>query len=309
MIDYQIGVIVGRFQVHKLHAAHKALIDGVQAKHKKVLIFLGVSPTTPSRRNPLDFKAREIMIRDSYPDVTVLPISDTKLDEVWSDDLDKLIRLAEPYGNVMLYGSRDSFVIHYTGHFPATVLESKTFISGTDVRKNVSSSWFDSPEFRAGVIYATSNCYKHVYPTVDIAIIRDNKEVLLAKKPNEKLLRFIGGFVDPSDRSFEDAAKREAAEETGLEVGNLTWVANFKVDDWRYKSEDDKIITTLFSADYIFGAPRPQDDVSELEWVGIEKFDYNNKMEECHRALFHSFWLWFTRTTNGKEYSTTDRLV
>lgn len=35
------GVIVGRFQVAELHEGHRALIEGVMGRHKKVIILLG----------------------------------------------------------------------------------------------------------------------------------------------------------------------------------------------------------------------------------------------------------------------------
>ena len=37
--EFEIGVIVARFQVHKLHEAHIRLIDKVCENHKKVIIF------------------------------------------------------------------------------------------------------------------------------------------------------------------------------------------------------------------------------------------------------------------------------
>ena len=53
-----VGVIVGRFQVNELHAAHRELIDTVIGNHKKVLIFLGLSPVRVTRHNPLDFTSK-----------------------------------------------------------------------------------------------------------------------------------------------------------------------------------------------------------------------------------------------------------
>ena len=38
-----VGVLVGRFQVHKLHQAHLDLIRYVIERHDRVLIFLGTS--------------------------------------------------------------------------------------------------------------------------------------------------------------------------------------------------------------------------------------------------------------------------
>ena len=52
-----IGVIIGRFQVHELHLAHMALIETVLQNHTKVILFLGTSTAIATRKNPLDFKA------------------------------------------------------------------------------------------------------------------------------------------------------------------------------------------------------------------------------------------------------------
>ena len=37
----EIGVIIGRFQIHTLHDAHVELIQHVLSLHSKVIIFLG----------------------------------------------------------------------------------------------------------------------------------------------------------------------------------------------------------------------------------------------------------------------------
>ena len=42
-----VGIIVGRFQVHTLTDAHVKLIDNVKKRHEKVIIFLGVSGISP----------------------------------------------------------------------------------------------------------------------------------------------------------------------------------------------------------------------------------------------------------------------
>jgi bifunctional NMN adenylyltransferase/nudix hydrolase len=100
--------------------------------------------------------------------------------------------------------------------------------------------------------------------------VRGN-ELLLGRKANEDLFRFIGGFTDPTDDCYEDAAKREASEETGLEIGQPRYIGSKKIDDWRYRNEADKIITHLFVADYVFGNPKAQDDIAELRWFDVDK--------------------------------------
>jgi bifunctional NMN adenylyltransferase/nudix hydrolase len=101
----------------------------------------------------------------------------------------------------------------------------------------------------------------------------DKKRILLAKKPGEDLLRFVGGFVDPTDGSLEHAASREFREETGgAEISGFKYIGSFRVNDWRYRSERDKIMTALFIGTYAFGSLTPSDDISSLEWVETSTF-------------------------------------
>jgi hypothetical protein len=41
------------------------------------------------------------------------------------------------------------------------------------------------------------------------------------------------------------------------------WHNGRRIDDWRYRRGRDKVMSTLFAADYIFGAPKPADDIVE----------------------------------------------
>src|SRR5690348_16639468 len=117
--QYDVGVIVARFQVHDLTEAHKALIRHVTEEHEKVIIFLGLSPLPTTRNNPLDFEARKQMILAEFPDVNVLYVRDQFADDVWSRKLDEQVQdLLAPGQTAVLYGSRDSFIPHYEGRFP-----------------------------------------------------------------------------------------------------------------------------------------------------------------------------------------------
>lgn len=280
-----VGVLVGRFQTNELHDAHLKLIQFVVDNHPRVLVFLGLSPLKVTINNPLDFEARKQMLLDAFGDkITVLYIKDVNNDELWSKTLDKQINdVIGPNQTVTLYGGRDSFANHYTGKYKTVELESDTIISASEIRKKISAKVKSSPDFRAGVIWASQNQYPKVYPTVDIAIVKDNK-VLLARKPDETKYRFVGGFVDPKDDSYEFAAKREAAEETGLEVGNVKYLGSKKIDDWRYRNEKDKIITHFYLAHYTFGSPQANDDVCELKWFEIGPND--DHIVDEHKALW-----------------------
>jgi bifunctional NMN adenylyltransferase/nudix hydrolase len=279
----EIGVIIGRFQVHDLHEAHRDLINTVIANHKKVILFLGVSPVIGTTKDPLDFTTRKLMIQEHYPDINIAPLPDHRSDSNWSRMIDSRIREIFPIGSVILYGGRDSFLPHYHGHFPTSELEQTVYVSGTEIRKQVSEEIKSSHLWRAGAIYQAYNQYPVSYQTVDIACLGSGgHRILLCKKPSEDKFRFIGGFVDPKDLSLEHAARREFMEETGGngEISDLKYLGSFRVDDWRYVKGRDKIMTSLFIGEMIFGTIEPSDDISELRWFGISEFKEDGFIEE-----------------------------
>jgi bifunctional NMN adenylyltransferase/nudix hydrolase len=124
---------------------------------------------------------------------------------------------------------------------------------------------------------------------VDIAVVNDKMEVLLARKPDEKKWRFIGGFSDPRTPSLEEDAKREVQEEAGIEVEVISYLGSTMIDDWRYRGEQDKIKTALFLAKYIFGKPEGADDVAEVKWVPIGTGLTKDNVEPLHHVLVDIF--------------------
>lgn len=274
----EVGIIVGRFQIPSLHEIHKEIINRVVASHPRVLLFIGLAPDSCrcTFNNPLDYGARRAMIQSEYPDIEVHYIKDRPGDDkAWSDDLDNQIKSFTGVGQkVTLYGGRDSFIPYYTGKFPIVELTASKIVSGKEIRKNVGIKTKNDPAFREGVIWAVENTWPSALPTVDVAIIdRNKRKVLLAARYIGKKLQFVGGFAMAGSDSYEDDGKREAREETGCEVDNLVYLGSFKIDDPRYRNERNKIKTTFFAADYIFGAPKPDDDMfdGELHWVDYEK--------------------------------------
>lgn len=287
----QTGVIVARFQTPYLHEGHMDLVQKVKEQHDKLIIILGVSPVRSSRKNPYDFYTRETMIKKEFSDIVVLPLSDHPSDVEWSQNLDNMLESAFPNENFTLYGSRDSFIPYYSGRKPVVELPEHGDYSATELRKKYADKVSNSRDFRAGILYALHNQYKKVYPTVDIAVFRNNKtEILLGRKAISSNWRFVGGFSDPEDDSYETAALREMKEECGdLEVENLKYEVSAKIPDWRYKNEADQIITLLFSCDFSEGKVQPQDDIKELEWFPVkELINMKNadKLSPEHEELF-----------------------
>lgn len=289
--EYPVGVIVARFQVHELHEAHKGLINKVAENHKKIIIFLGVAVIQNTKNNPLDFATRKAMIQEYIPNAVILPIKDNRSNAVWSSNLDSNINMIFGESKALLYGSRDSFIPYYEGRYATTELTTDTFVSGTEIRNNVSKEILESQDFRAGVIHANYAQRAVLYPTVDIVMYNGEGQILLAKKPNEPQFRFVGGFVDPTDNKLEQAARREFFEETGgnCEIGPLTYVTSQQIDDWRYKKEESGIMTTFFIGGYRHGFVKPSDDISVLKWVDITEVSDVEKIEKMiqpeHRLL------------------------
>jgi len=291
---FTVGVIVGRFQCHELHEAHKELIQTVLNAHPKVLIFLGLSAAKGTTSNPFGFQPRKQMIQEifppaKYPNLTIHYIKDVPSDEEWSKTLDKQIKdICDDRDSVVLYGSRDSFVPYYKGKFTTRELASERHISGTEIRSKLAEAPQSDPLFRAGAIWATFQRYPTVFTTVDVAIIdvKENK-MLLARKTHETKYRFVGGFADTKSESFEADAAREVYEETTLVV-NPKYIGSVKIDDWRYRSEVDKIKTLFYVGYYNNGAARAQDDIAEVRHYDIDKLTEDVFVKE-HIPLFKMF--------------------
>ena len=293
MVKKSYGVIVGRFQVHKLHAGHKKLIRTVKNKHNNVVIFLGCTKTPPNRHNPLDFDTRKAMLLAAYPkDITVLPLQDKKTDEEWSRELDDRIADIMNLGDVTLYGSRDSFVPHYSGRHKVVELELTVpkSISSTLSREQVTNEVIQSPQFRAGMIYAAGLHYPRCFPTVDIAVIhRTETEIMLmlGKRDNEPRLRFIGGFADVGDESYERTGIREVLEESnGVHVTNLHYIGSRLIDDWRYRDCEDKIKTIFYVGESMTMEGKGSDDIAEIRWLPLSELRPTD-FEPEHAKLFN----------------------
>lgn len=99
--------------------------------------------------------------------------------------------------------------------------------------------------------------YRNPFPTVDIIIELQGGIVLIKRKNPPYGWALPGGFVDYGE-SLEDAAVREAREETGLEVRNLRLLGCYS-DPGR----DDRMhsISTVYVAESS-GQPQAADDAA-----------------------------------------------
>ncbi|MHA2064742.1 MAG: NUDIX domain-containing protein [Candidatus Thorarchaeota archaeon] len=276
--DTEIGVIIGRFQVPTLHDGHIELIDFVKSRHQKVLILVGSTPgILVTRHDPLDYHTRMLMIKEVYPAISVLPVHDMPSDRDWSRVVDQKIAETFSIGTPLLYGSRDGFIPHYEGKHQTVELSNKIRMSGTKVRKECSNEVRLHEEFRRGVIYAAFNKYPAVYSVVDVAAMQGDSIALGRKKNDPKnTWRFPGGFADPTDDNLLRVAQREAREELGdVELADWNYVGSTRIDDWRYKSQVDSLMSTVFIAKHVWGNLHAGDDLFEAKWFDLKNFNEN----------------------------------
>ena len=118
--------------------------------------------------------------------------------------------------------------------------------------------------FTCGIIY-----YRNAKPCSSVLIVKDGR-VLLGRRRNEPYkgeCDIIGGFME-ADELPEDAAIREAREETGLEVKIISLVGMYS---GQYGEGGDPVLDILYTGESIRGEMKPLDDISSLEWVDIDK--------------------------------------
>lgn len=100
--------------------------------------------------------------------------------------------------------------------------------------------------------------HKNPVPTVDIIIEIGEKIVLIERKNPPFGWALPGGFVDYGE-SFEDAALREALEETGLHINNMQ-----QFHTYSNPKRDTRLHTasTVYTATAI-GTPKGGDDAQQ----------------------------------------------
>ena len=101
--------------------------------------------------------------------------------------------------------------------------------------------------------------YKSPYPTIDLIIEIEDGIILIRRKNRPFGWALPGGFVDYGE-SLEDAAVREAKEETGLDVRLVRQFHSYSEPE---RDERFHTITTVFIAT-AEGIPQAADDAADV---------------------------------------------
>lgn len=307
-MNEEVGIIVARIQLYTPHEGQRSLIETVLKKHKRVIIFLGATNVS-SRKNPLDYHNRKLMLETLYPSIEIHQLRDNKSNEEWAKSLDKKIIKHVPDGRVILYGSRDSCLETYLksrGIFPTINIPQINDFNATELRDAVALEYINSDDFRKGIIFAQyNNFYPTAFSTVDVIATRfynGELEILLGQKPYEvggNFWRIPGGFIDPTDEFGRDAAARELREETCVDASPSLFnhIEQVRINDWRYAGTEHSIMTTIYSVHIgttwhdkvICNEAKASDDLAKVKWFKISELNLDEMVVTEHRKCIRLF--------------------
>jgi 8-oxo-dGTP diphosphatase len=147
--------------------------------------------------------------------------------------------------------------------------------------------------------------HRNPIPTVDV-IIEQNSRILMIRRKNDPYkgcLALPGGFVDEGER-IEDAARREANEETSLNV-HLVDILGVYSDPQR--DPRGHLISTVFvgivPTNNLSVEASAQDDALEVEWINLEAINKSNIAFD-HKKILFDYKVW--KESGGTFWSSKD---
>lgn len=135
-------------------------------------------------------------------------------------------------------------------------------------------------------MHRSGMAYRNPLPTVDCVILQGDGRIVLIRRKNPPLgWALPGGFVDEGE-SLSDAARREAREETGLEV---ELVEQFFTYSDPARDPRRHTLSTVFIA-RASGEPKAADDAAEARAFSQDElpslvFDHEQILRDVFRFL------------------------
>ncbi len=144
--------------------------------------------------------------------------------------------------------------------------------------------------------------YRNPAPTVDVLLQRDSKVLMIRRKkdPFKGQFALPGGFVNEGE-TIEEAMKREAMEETSLEVEPIDILGVYSDPK---RDPRKHILSIVFVGIIVGGSDKAGDDAAILEWVDLEGIE-KQQIAFDHITILRDYKKW--KVLGGTFWSTKRR--
>lgn len=144
--------------------------------------------------------------------------------------------------------------------------------------------------------------YRNPTPTVDVILQRQSRILMVRRKkdPFKGQLALPGGFVNEGETA-EAAVKREAMEETSLEVEPIEILGVYSDPK---RDPRKHILTVVFVGIIVGGSDRAGDDAESIEWVDLADIE-KQQIAFDHMTILRDYKKW--KASGGTFWSTKRR--
>jgi 8-oxo-dGTP diphosphatase len=144
--------------------------------------------------------------------------------------------------------------------------------------------------------------YRNPTPTVDIILQRDSKILMVRRKkdPFKGQLALPGGFINEGETA-EEAARREAIEETTLEVEPIEILGVYSDPK---RDPRKHIMSIVFVGIIVGGSDKAGDDAESIEWVELGTIE-KQEIAFDHAQILRDYKKW--KTSDATFWSTKRR--
>jgi 8-oxo-dGTP diphosphatase len=144
--------------------------------------------------------------------------------------------------------------------------------------------------------------YRNPTPAADIILQRDSKILMVRRKkdPFKGQLALPGGFINEGETA-EEAARREAIEETTLEVEPIEILGVYSDPK---RDPRKHIMSIVFVGIIVGGSDKAGDDAESIEWVELGTIE-KQEIAFDHAQILRDYKKW--KTSDGTFWSTKRR--
>ena len=144
--------------------------------------------------------------------------------------------------------------------------------------------------------------YRNPTPTADIILQRDSKILMVRRRkdPFKGQLALPGGFINEGETA-EEAARREAIEETSLEVEPIEILGVYSDPK---RDPRKHIMSIVFVGIIVGGSDKAGDDAESIEWVELGNIE-KQEIAFDHAQILRDYKKW--KTSDGTFWSTKRR--